>query len=87
MVKMYMRETVADFAKWKVVFDEHESTRQKFGAKKSDAFTNYKNPNEVLVVIEMDNKAQATLFLENSDIKEAMKIAGVIGAPVISYCE
>ena len=87
MVKMYVRQTVADFAKWKVVYDEHESTRKKFGAKKSEAFTNYKNPNEILVVIEMDNKAQATRFLENSDIKEAMKLAGVIGAPGISYCE
>jgi hypothetical protein len=39
----------------KVVFDGHEATRKKFGAKKSDAFRGSNNPNEVLVVIEWDN--------------------------------
>ena len=87
MIKMYVRQTVADFAKWKAVYDEHDATRKKFGAKKSEAFTNSQNPKEVLVVIEMDNKEQAKNFLEKSDIKEAMERAGVIGAPEISFAE
>jgi hypothetical protein len=87
MIKMYLRQTVADFTKWKAVYDEHDATRKKFGAKKSEAFTNSQNPKEVLVVIEMDNKEQAKNFLEKSDIKEIMKEAGVIGAPEISYAE
>ena len=87
MTKMYVRHTVADFAKWKAAYEKHDATRKKFGAKKSEAFVNSQNPNEFLVVIEWDNKGQAKNFLEKSDIKEVMERAGVIGAPEISFAE
>ena len=87
MIKMYVRHTVADFAKWKAVYDEHDATRKKFGAKKSEVFTNSQNPNGILVVLEWGSKEQATNFLEKSDIKEIMKQGGVMGPPEISYAE
>jgi hypothetical protein len=85
MIKMYVRHTVADFAKWKAVFDEHEAMRKKFGAVKSDAFTNSANPNEVIAVIEWDNKQQANDFMEKSDLKSIMEHGGVISAPEITF--
>jgi hypothetical protein len=84
---MYVRHKVVDFAKWETVYDEHDATRKKFGVKKEEVFANLKNSKDILGVYEWENKAHATHFLENSDIKEAMKLAGVIGAPGISYCE
>ncbi len=84
---MYVRHTVADFAKWKPIYEDNEATRKKFGAKKADAFANIKNPNEIIVVSEWDNKEQATKFAESSDLKERLKQAGIKGAPNISYSE
>jgi hypothetical protein len=87
MTKMYVRHTVADFEKWKSIFDNHDGTRKQFGAKKSDAFTNSQNPNEVLAVIEWDNKEQANKFLHESNLKEVMQNGGVLGAPDVSFVE
>jgi hypothetical protein len=85
MVKMYVRHKVADFAKWKTVYDGHDATRKKFGVKKEEVFANLKNSKDILGVMEWENKEQAKNFIENSDIKEAMKEAGVIGAPEINF--
>jgi hypothetical protein len=87
MTKMYVRHTVSDFAKWKSIFDNHEVTRRKFGARKSEAFNNSQNPNEVLAVIEWENKEQAGKFLRESDVQEIMLNGGVINTPEISYAE
>jgi len=87
MVKMYVRHTVADFAKWKTIFDEHDSTRKSFGAKKSEAFTNSANPNEIIAVIDWDNKEQAKNFMEKSNLKAIMEHGGVLTAPEISFAE
>jgi hypothetical protein len=87
MVKMYVRHTVADYAKWRAAFDGHDATRKKFGVKKSDVFTNSLNSKEILVVIDWDRKEQANDFLEKSDIKEVMKDGGVLTAPEISFSE
>jgi hypothetical protein len=87
MTKMYVRHTVSDFAKWKSVFDNHDVTRRKFGAKKSEAFSNSQNPNEVLAVIEWENKEQANRFLKESDVQEIMHNGGVTNAPEVSYAE
>ena len=87
MTKMYVRHTAADFSKWKTVFDGHEATRRKFGAKKAEVFTGFKNPYEILISIEWDNKDQAKNFLEKSDIKDVLKEGGVLGAPEINFAE
>ena len=87
MIKTYVRHTVADYAKWRAVFDGHDATRKEFGAKKSEVFANSQNPNEILAVLEWENKAQAINFLEKSNIKEIMKNGGVLTAPDISFSE
>ena len=84
---MYVRHTVSDFSKWKSIFDTHDLTRKKFGATKSEAFSNSQNPNEVLAIIEWENKAQANKFLHESDIQEIMKNGGVTAVPEISFAE
>jgi quinol monooxygenase YgiN len=87
MTKLYVRHTAADFSKWKPFFDGHQATLRKFGAKKAEVFTSIKNPNEIIVITEWDNKDQAKNFLEKSDVKEVMKEAGVLGAPEINFAE
>lgn len=87
MVKTYVRHTVADFGKWKKVFDDHEATRKSYGAKKSEAFTNSDNPNEIIAVIQWDSKEQANNFMEKSDLKSIMELGGVLTAPEVNFSE
>jgi hypothetical protein len=87
MVKLYVRHTVADFAKWKPVYEGHEATRKKFGEKKEDVFTSTSNPNDVLIVFEWESKGQAQDFLEKSDLKEVMEKAGVVSQPEVKFAD
>ena len=84
---MYVRHNVADFDKWKVVFDEVEPFRKKSGSSGSNVFRNHTNPNEVLVILSWDNKEQGIKFGHSPELKKDMERAGVLSAPEISFAE
>jgi heme-degrading monooxygenase HmoA len=87
MTQMYVRHKVADFEKWKKVFEEVEPFRQKMGSSGSHVFRNNSYPNEVLVITDWDNKDQGVSFGNSPELKEAMGRGGVMGAPAISFSE
>jgi quinol monooxygenase YgiN len=87
MVRMFIRHSVADFAKWKVVYDAHEHIRKEFGCIKAEVFTNAQNPKDVLLVHEHTSKEQAIKFTQSPDLKAAMAKAGVTSAPVFEFSE
>jgi hypothetical protein len=87
MIKMYVRHKVADFNKWKIVFEEVEPFRKKLGSSGSHVFCNHSNPNEVLVITDWDNKEQGIKFGHSPELKNAMERAGVLGAPEIDFSE
>jgi heme-degrading monooxygenase HmoA len=85
MIKMYVRHKVADFDKWKIVFEEVEPFRKQSGSSGAHIFRNNANPNDVLVVTDWDNREQGMRFGQSSELKKALERAGVIGAPEISF--
>ena len=85
MVKMFVRHKTADFDKWKIVFEEVEPFRKQLGSSGSHVFSNNANPNEVFVITDWDNKEQGMKFGQSSELKNAMQLAWVIGAPEINY--
>jgi quinol monooxygenase YgiN len=87
MVKMYVKHTVANFDKWKVVFEEVEPFRKKMGSSAAHIFRNNSNPNELLVITEWDNKAQGVKFGQSPELKSGMERAGVLGPPEITFSE
>ena len=71
---------VADFSKWKKVYDDFEPVRQKFGVQEQLLLQASDDPHHVLVV------GQGALediqkFIGSEDLKEGMKDAGVSGEP------
>ena len=82
---MYVRHKVADFSKWKPLFEEHDAVRKEFGCLKSEVFTNDQNPNEVLAILQWDNKDQAAKFGASPNLKEAMERGGVVSTPEVSF--
>jgi heme-degrading monooxygenase HmoA len=87
MKKMYVRHKVADFEKWKKVFEEVEPFRQKMGSSGSHVFRNNSYPNEVLVITDWDSKEQGDKFGHSPELREAMGRGGVLGAPEMSWGE
>lgn len=73
---------VNDFGVWKKAYDEHESTREKFGIKEHFVLQSVDDSNNITVVGEGElEKVQE--FLSSEDLKSAMSGAGVAGPPEI----
>lgn len=71
---------VDDFGKWKKVYDEFESVRQKFGVKEQLLIQASDDPNHVLVVGQGELDA-IQKFISSEELKNGMKSAGVSSEP------
>jgi quinol monooxygenase YgiN len=84
MVNLLVQHTVKDFGTWKKVFDDHAATRNAAGCKGGELYQNAENPNEVLIRFSWDTIGHARAFADSADLREAMKLAGVLGPPKIT---
>ena len=87
MSYMLVRHKVEDYSKWKPIFDEHGAVRKTAGCKGGIVFRNSDAPNEVIILLEWDNKENARKFTESANLHEAMHTAGVIGKPDIYFLD
>jgi heme-degrading monooxygenase HmoA len=82
MVYLQVQHTVADYAKWRVVFDNHKSTRVAFRATGVEqVYRGVENPNAITVITEWNSLEDAQRFAQDPSLKEAMAAGGVISAP------
>jgi heme-degrading monooxygenase HmoA len=82
-----IRLTVADYERWKPVFDEYGAVRGKSGSQGGQLFRNADNAHEVLVLWKWTNQEQARAFFQSSGLRETMQQAGVTGRPEVVYLE
>ncbi len=82
---MLIRHKVADFAKWKPVYDMHLSARQKAGLKEEHLFHNADDPNEVFLLFSMEDLDKAKAFSASDDLRQAMEKAGVSEKPDVYF--
>ena len=82
---MLIRHKVADFAKWKPVYDAHLSVRQKAGLKEEHLFHNADNPNEVLLLFSVEDVDKAKAFSASDDLHQAMEKSGVSDKPDVYF--
>jgi len=85
MTHLLVRHNVADFAKWKPVYDAHLGARQKAGLREKNLLRSINNPNEVVLLFEAEDLTRAQAFSESPDLREAMQKAGVVGKPEILF--
>ena len=76
---------VANFAKWLVAYEEHDSARLASGLHKYVIGRGLKDSNMVLIAMKADDIAKAKAFAKDPGLKKAMQKGGVTGAPVISF--
>jgi heme-degrading monooxygenase HmoA len=85
MTHLLVRHNVADFAKWKPLYDTHLAARQNAGLQEKNLLRSVANPNEVVLLFEAEDLKKAQAFTESSDLREAMRKAGVVGQPEILF--
>ena len=85
MIHMLIRHKVADFAKWKPVYDAHLSARQEAGLKEEHLFRNADDPNEVLLLFSGDDIDKAKAFIASDDVRQTMQKAGVSDRPDVYF--
>lgn len=82
MIYLRIHHTVADYAKWRPIFDAHDAERRAHGATGAvQVYRDLANPNDITTVIEWDSVENAQKFAQSPGLAEAMRIGGVMGAP------
>ena len=73
-----IRHKVRNFANWKRAYDAHEP-RRVAGLGDGRVLRSVDAPNDVMVILEVDDPRRFKKFAASTDLKQAMKKAGVIG--------
>ncbi len=84
---LLIRSRVADYDKWKPVFDERESSRKQHGGKRHWVYRSADDGNDVAISIEFSTVDQAKAYVADPGLREAMGRAGVSGQPEFAYLE
>jgi hypothetical protein len=82
---MIVRHKVANFAKWKPSYDEHDSLRMVNSIRSYVIGRGVQDSNMVLVVVKVDDMAKAKTFSKDASLKKAMQKGGVTGTPSFSF--
>jgi len=77
--------TVADFAKWKPVYEADLPIRQAAGLTQIDLLQDVENPNRVLLAFQIADLQKAKDFIADPRLKEIMQKSGVVSAPDIAF--
>jgi hypothetical protein len=84
---LLVRHEVADFAKWKSVYDDHLAARQTAALKEIHLCRNVENPNEVILLFSVEDPDKAKAFTASDDLRQAMQKAGVSDKPDVYFLE
>jgi len=76
---------VANFDKWLAGYETHDSVRLAYGLHSYVVGRGVKDTNMVFIAMRMDDYAKAKEFSTSANLKDAMKKAGVQGAPTVSF--
>jgi quinol monooxygenase YgiN len=85
MPLVVIRHKVKDFATWKAAYDAHAGARAKAGFAAGRVTRSADEPNEVVLIFETPDLAQAKAFCASPDLKAAMQAAGVTDMPNIYF--
>jgi len=85
MAHMLVRHKIADFNKWKSVYEEHRMAREAAGLKDLYLWRKEDDPNQVVLLFEVLDIAKAKEFSNSTDAKEKRLAAGVEGPPDIMF--
>lgn len=77
----HVRHKVENYNTWKEVYDGLSELKMRYGWKRYRIFQVAGDRNDLLVMDEFESVEQARSFLESKDLKNALRLGGVVGAP------
>jgi hypothetical protein len=87
MVHVLVRHKVADFTRWKEVFDSHLNARMHAGETGFRLFQSVGDPRDVTILLDWDSIEHARQFMSSDDLKTKMQQGGVAGTPDVQFLE
>ncbi len=85
MTFILIKHRVNNYSDWKPVYDDSQEMASTMGQLSSRSFREEDDQNLVTVLTEFDTKEHGEKFLNSTELKEAMKMAGVEGEPEIHF--
>jgi quinol monooxygenase YgiN len=85
MAMLVVHLQVKDYAAFREVFDNATPTRTRFGSTGHKVFQSPSDPNEITIHSEWKNVDLAKVYAASNELKEAMKNAGVISQPGLTF--
>lgn len=82
---MMIYHKVADYAKWRPVYDADQSNRDATGLTNCQVHQSMENANDVVIVCNMADMKKAKDWASSKPLKDTMKKAGVKGKPEMFY--
>lgn len=83
--EMFIKHKIANYAKWKPVYDADSNTRIANGLHDHIVARGVDDSNMVMLIFYMDDATKAKTLAADPKLKETMHKAGVTGAPEIDY--
>lgn len=78
MIVMLCRNRVANFSKWKAIFDSHAEAHRAAGLGLRDLWRDVADANDVFFVFEVASLDRARAFIDDRSASEAGKASGVL---------
>ena len=72
---------VADFTRWRPVFERMEATRNTGGVTNPRIYRNAADSNDLLLLFDAADAARTRQVFESVQVRDGMKEAGLIGTP------
>jgi hypothetical protein len=85
MTTLFVRHEVADYTKWRQVYDEFTPTQTRLGVQDQAVYQAIDNPNDITVRHEFATLEAAQAFGGSPELRSAMHDAGVEGAPTVWF--
>ena len=87
MATMIVRFRVADFDRWKAVFDGMAAARRDHGIVGSSVHRDVEDPSVVVTILSAATLDAARAWGGSADLRSAMAKAGVEGIPDVQFLE
>ncbi|MGE5113192.1 MAG: hypothetical protein ACM3JB_20200 [Acidobacteriaceae bacterium] len=87
MVNVLVRHKIADFGRWKQVFDGHFGIRHAGGELSHRIFHNHDEATDLTLFFEWETLDRARAFFASEPLTNGMKQAGVVGTPEVIFLD
>jgi quinol monooxygenase YgiN len=85
MATLIVHHKVQNYSAWRKVFDDHDKARKEFGSTGYQVYQSVSDPNDITALTDWPTVEAAKAFAASPSLKEAMKNAGVISQPEVTF--